>query len=69
MNDSIKNSIAAIGLLVFGFVCGGLVAQFIITKSIMAELQPLIEQKTECEKNLPRNERCVIQFVPVKVVK
>jgi hypothetical protein len=69
MKDSINNSIAAIALLVIGCVFGAVVEQFILGKRFMSELQPLIEQKNECEKNLPRNERCVIQFVPVEVVK
>ena len=56
--------------LIFAFVAGGVIGLFIMGL-LMSYLGPnskdkVDARKAECELNIPRNQSCVMQFVPEK---
>lgn len=55
----------------FAFVAGGVIG-LLIMGLIMSHVGPnskakVDARKAECELNIPRNQNCVMQFVPEKV--
>lgn len=60
MSDFVKNpdwkTILLMGFIL-GFIAMGILSYMSVTKEVKAK-------KTECELNIPRNQKCVMQFVP-----